>query len=88
MSETKASSYQAAKLAVYTRFWYILTLTAGFSVLWVLYQIFTAVNVDEDQRWTSLWAFEGAWHITYFVVSTIPTALFRSTKFDIINFRC
>lgn len=75
---------QAAKLAVYTRFWYILTLTAGFSVLWVLYQIFTAVNVDEDQRWTSLWAFEGAWHITYFVVLIAIAFLWRPSSHTLL----
>jgi len=75
---------QAAKLAVYSRFWYILTLTAGFSVIWVLYQIYTAVNVDEDARWQSLWAFEGAWHITYFIVLIAIAILWRPSSHTLL----
>jgi hypothetical protein len=60
------------KLQAYSRFWHILVASASFSLIWVLFQLWEGVTIDEDDRWESLWVFEGTWHIVYFMVSQFP----------------
>eukprot|EP00299_Pterocystis_sp_00344_P008783 c3466_g1_i1.p1 GENE.c3466_g1_i1~~c3466_g1_i1.p1 ORF type:complete len:485 (-),score=106.83 c3466_g1_i1:92-1546(-) len=71
------SRHQEAKLRVYQRFWYILLTTAVFSVAWAVYQVFNTMGSNEDIRWTTLWTFEGMWHIIYFVVLVAIAILWR-----------
>eukprot|EP00301_Raphidiophrys_heterophryoidea_P010098 c15141_g1_i1.p1 GENE.c15141_g1_i1~~c15141_g1_i1.p1 ORF type:complete len:507 (+),score=100.24 c15141_g1_i1:51-1523(+) len=72
-----SSRQQATKLLVYRRFWQILVATGVFSVLWAAYQIYVTMTIDEDDRWESLWMFEGMWHIVYFVVLCVIAGLWR-----------
>lgn len=69
--------HQAAKLKVYQRFWQILVTTAIFSVVWAIYQVFVTMGSNEDKRWDTLWAFEGMWHVIYFVVLVAIAFLWR-----------
>ncbi len=71
---------QEAKLHVYQRFWQILITTAMFSVIWAAYQVFVTMGSNEDKRWDTLWAFEGMWHVIYFVVLVAIAFLWRPSK--------
>jgi len=71
---------QEAKLKIYQRFWQILITTAIFSVIWAVYQVFVTMGSNEDKRWDTLWAFEGMWHVIYFVVLVAVAILWRPSE--------
>lgn len=71
---------QKAKLLVYRRFWQILVTTGVFSVMWAIYQVFVTMATKEDERWDSLWAFEGMWHVLYFGVLVAIAFLWRPSE--------